>query len=207
MRAARRHSEQRQRGASLLIALVLLLLLTLLALTSLRGVTLESRVMGNIKQQHNLQSAAETALRAGEGVIGKAVAAPDLTSTCTVAFCFPYQLRHNAYLNASGVALGSEKIGDRSVPLGYMTPLFRNGDPSATLNGYSILSSGTTPETPNARWYVVDLGPLDTGSENNCALTGCGTRYYEVDSCAGAGCATNQVGQRITLRSVMAKSF
>jgi type IV pilus assembly protein PilX len=207
MRAARRHSEQRQRGASLLIALVLLLLLTLLALTSLRGVTLESRVMGNIKQQHNLQSAAETALRAGEGVIGKAVAAPDLTSTCTVTFCFPYQLRNNAYLNASGVALGSEKIGDRSVPLGYMTPLFRNGDPSATLNGYSILSSGTTPETPNARWYVVDLGPLDTGSENNCALTGCGTRYYEVNSCAGVGCASTQVGQRITFRSVMAKSF
>jgi type IV pilus assembly protein PilX len=207
MTVSRRQSGRRQRGASLLIALVLLLLLTILALTSLRGVTLESRVMGNIKQQHNLQSAAETALRAGEGVIGKAVVAPDLTSTCTVTFCFPYQLRNNAYLNGSGVALGSEKIGNRSVPLGYMTPLFRNGDPSATLDGYTILSSGTAAETPNARWYAVDLGPLGTGSENNCALTGCGTRYYEVDSCAGAGCATNQVGQRITLRSVMAKSF
>lgn len=207
MTVARRQSGRRQRGASLLIALVLLLLLTILALTGLRGVTLESRVMGNIKQQHNLQSAAETALRTGEGAIGKAVAAPDLASSCTVTFCMPYQLRNNAYLNAGGAALGSETIGNRSVPLGYMTPLFRNGDPSATLDGYSILSSGTTAETPNARWYVVDLGPLDTGSENNCALTGCGTRYYEVDSCAGAGCASNQVGQRITLRSVMAKSF
>ncbi len=207
MTVSRRQSLRRERGASLLIALVLLLLLTILALTSLRGVTLESRVMGNIKQQHNLQSAAETALRAGEGTIGKAVAAPDLASTCTVTFCIPYLLRNNAYLNAGGAALGSEKMGNRSVPLGYMTPLFRNGDPSATLEGYSILSSGSTTETPNARWYVVDLGPLDTGSENNCALTGCGTRYYEVDSCAGAGCASNQVGQRITLRSVMAKSF
>jgi type IV pilus assembly protein PilX len=207
MTVSRRQSLRRERGASLLIALVLLLLLTILALTSLRGVTLESRVMGNIKQQHNLQSAAETALRAGEGTIGKAVAAPDLASTCTVTFCIPYLLRNNAYLNAGGAALGSEKMGNRSVPLGYMTPLFRNGDPSATLDGYSILSSGSTTETPNARWYVVDLGPLDTGSENNCALTGCGTRYYEVDSCAGAGCASNQVGQRITLRSVMAKSF
>ncbi|WP_156930172.1 PilX N-terminal domain-containing pilus assembly protein [Pseudomonas sp. MOIL14HWK12:I2] len=207
MTFSRCHSGRRQRGASLLIALVLLLLLTILALTSLRGVTLESRVMGNIKQQHNLQSAAETALRAGEGVIGRAVAAPDLASTCTVTFCIPYQLRNNAYLNAGGAALGSETIGKLSVPLGYMTPLFRNGDPSAALDGYSILSSGTTTETPNARWYVVDLGPLDSGSENNCALTGCGTRYYEVDSCAGAGCASDQVGQRITYRSVMAKSF
>lgn len=207
MTVSRRQPLRRERGASLLIALVLLLLLTILALTSLRGVTLESRVMGNIKQQHNLQSAAETALRVGEGAIGKAVAAPDLASTCTVTFCIPYLLRNNAYLNAGGAALGSEKIGNRSVPLGYMTPLFRNGDPSATLEGYSILSSGSTAETPNARWYLVDLGPLDTGSENNCALTGCGTRYYEVDSCAGAGCASNQVGQRITLRSVMAKSF
>lgn len=207
MTFSRCHSGRQQRGASLLIALVLLLLLTILALTSLRGVTLESRVMGNIKQQHNLQSAAETALRAGEGVIGRAVAAPDLASTCTVTFCIPYQLRNNAYLNAGGAALGSETIGKLSVPLGYMTPLFRNGDPSAALDGYSILSSGTTTETPNARWYVVDLGPLDSGSENNCALTGCGTRYYEVDSCAGAGCASDQVGQRITYRSVMAKSF
>lgn len=207
MTFSRCHSGRRQRGASLLIALVLLLLLTILALTSLRSVTLESRVMGNIKQQHNLQSAAETALRAGEGVIGRAVAAPDLASTCTVTFCIPYQLRNNAYLNAGGAALGSETIGKLSVPLGYMTPLFRNGDPSATLDGYSILNSGTTAETPNARWYVVDLGPLDSGSENNCALTGCGTRYYEVDSCAGAGCANDQVGQRITYRSVMAKSF
>ena len=207
MTFSRRHSARRQGGASLLIALVLLLLLTILALTSLRGVTLESRVMGNIKQQHNLQSAAETALRTGEGVIGRAVAAPDLASSCTVTLCIPYQLRNNAYLNAGGVALGSETIGNRSVPLGYMTPLFRNGDPSATLDGYSILSSGATAETPNARWYMVDLGPLDTGSENNCALTGCGTRYYEVDSCAGVGCASNQVGQRITLRSVMAKSY
>jgi len=208
MTALRNLAGQRQRGASLLIALILLLLLTLLALSSLRGVTLESRVMGNIKQQRNLQSAAETALRAGEGALGKAVAAPDPASSCTVTFCVPYQLRNNAYLNASGVALGSETIGGRSVPRGYMTPLFRNGDPSATLNGYSILSSGTTAETPNARWYVVDLGPLDNGSENNCALTGCGTRYYEVNSCAGVSCASSSTGgQRITLRSVMTKSF
>jgi len=54
---------------------------------------------------------------------------------------------------------------------------------------------------------VVDLGPLDNGSENNCALTGCGTRYYEVNSCAGVSCASGTGGQRITLRSVMTKSF
>lgn len=206
MTVLRNLAGQRQRGASLLIALIMLLLLTLLALTSLRGVTLESRVMGNIKQQRNLQSAAETALRAGEGTLGKAVTAPDLASSCTTTFCVPYQLRNNAYLNAAGTALGSQTIGTRSVPLGYMTPLFRNGDPSATLDGYSILSAGAT-ETPNARWYVVDLGPLDNGSEGNCALIGCGTRYYEVNSCAGVGCASSQPGQRITLRSVMTKSF
>lgn len=207
MTASRTVAGQRQRGASLLIALILLLLLTLLALTSLRGVTLESRVMGNIKQQRNLQSAAETALRAGEGALGRAVAAPDLASSCTTTFCVPYQLRNNAYLNVAGTALGSQAIGTRSVPLGYMTPLFRNGDPSATLDGYSILSNASATETPNARWYLVDLGPLDNGSENNCALTGCGTRYYEVNSCAGVGCASTQSGQRITLRSVMTKSF
>lgn len=197
---------QRQTGASLLIALVMLLLLTLLAITSLRGVTLESRIMGNVKMQKNLQSAAETALRAGESTLTKAPVAPGLAATCSTTFCVPYQLRNNVYLNAGGAALGNDASG---YPLGYRIPLFRSAsDPSATLSNYSILNSNGAAESPNARWYVVDLGPLGSGSENNCALTGCGTRYYEVNSCAGVGCAdSTQVGQRVTLRSVMTRNF
>lgn len=56
----------RQRGAALLISMVLLLVLTALAVTSMRGVTLESRVTANRSHTLQLQNSAEAALREAE---------------------------------------------------------------------------------------------------------------------------------------------
>ncbi|MBA1279964.1 MULTISPECIES: pilus assembly PilX family protein [Pseudomonadaceae] len=56
----------RQRGATLLVALVMLLILTVLAVSSMRGVVLESRITGNRAETQRLQTAAEAALREGE---------------------------------------------------------------------------------------------------------------------------------------------
>ncbi len=55
-----------QRGATLLVALVMLLILTVLAVSSMRGVVLESRITGNRAESQRLQTAAEAALREGE---------------------------------------------------------------------------------------------------------------------------------------------
>lgn len=55
-----------QRGATLLIALVMLVVLTLLAVSSMRGVTLESRITGNRAHTLKLTSAADAALREAE---------------------------------------------------------------------------------------------------------------------------------------------
>lgn len=56
----------RQQGAALLIALVMLLTLTILAVTSMRGVTLESRITANRVEASRLQNLADAALREGE---------------------------------------------------------------------------------------------------------------------------------------------
>lgn len=55
-----------QRGAVLLVALVMLLVLTLLAVSNMRGVTLESRITAN--RAHNMQAknVADAALREAE---------------------------------------------------------------------------------------------------------------------------------------------
>lgn len=59
-------SRKRQSGAVLLIALVMLLVLTLLAISSMRGVTLESRITANRAQDTKLQNVADAALREAE---------------------------------------------------------------------------------------------------------------------------------------------
>lgn len=56
----------RQRGASLLIAMVFLLILTVLAISNMREVVLEARITGNVSEQKKLLSTAESALRDGE---------------------------------------------------------------------------------------------------------------------------------------------
>ncbi|WP_347881194.1 PilX N-terminal domain-containing pilus assembly protein [Pseudomonas sp. GD03985] len=55
-----------QRGAVLVIALVMLLIITLLGIGSMREVVLEGRITGNLIEQKRLRNAAESALREAE---------------------------------------------------------------------------------------------------------------------------------------------
>ena len=57
---------QKQRGAVLVIALVMLLVLTVLAVSNMRGVTLESRITASRAEAQRLGDAADAALREGE---------------------------------------------------------------------------------------------------------------------------------------------
>lgn len=55
-----------QQGAVLVIALVMLLVVTVLAISNMRGVTLESRITANRIETNHLQNLADAALREGE---------------------------------------------------------------------------------------------------------------------------------------------
>lgn len=59
-------SYQKQQGAVLFIALIMLLVLTLLAINSMRGVTLETRITANRAQETKLINVADAALREAE---------------------------------------------------------------------------------------------------------------------------------------------
>ncbi|WP_312270362.1 PilX N-terminal domain-containing pilus assembly protein [Pseudomonas sp.] len=56
----------RQRGATLLIALIMLLLITLIATSSMHTTTLQTHVSGNVAERTRAFNAAESALREGE---------------------------------------------------------------------------------------------------------------------------------------------
>jgi type IV pilus assembly protein PilX len=64
-------SNRSQTGATLLVAIMMLLIITLLALSSMRGVSLESRITGNLRLQKTLTNAAEAGLRIGEQSINQ----------------------------------------------------------------------------------------------------------------------------------------
>lgn len=74
------HLVQKQNGAVLFVALIMLLIITLLAVTSMREVTLEARITGNLIEQKRLTNAAESALREGERRLSNHGLPPDLCS-------------------------------------------------------------------------------------------------------------------------------
>ena len=59
-------SKRRQRGATLIVSLIILLILTLLGVTAMQSSTMEERMAGNINDRNLAFQAAESALRTGE---------------------------------------------------------------------------------------------------------------------------------------------
>lgn len=162
---ANRPSSFKQRGASLLIALVFLLIITILAIANLREVTLEARITGNLIESKQLLNAAEAAARDGERrVVARGPQEP--TSDC------------------QNITPGKLCLLNRS-PDYYLN----------TTNAQAYSPSDGTTIHGSPRWYAqpAPSGESDGATENpeygNMAL-GIGVFRYEVN-----GMASNNVSQ------------
>lgn len=60
-------AQTRQKGATLVVALIILLLMTIIGTVAMQGTTLEERMAGNTRDMNLAFQASEAALRAGEG--------------------------------------------------------------------------------------------------------------------------------------------
>lgn len=65
------HTVSRERGAVLIVALVMLLLLTVIGLSSMRGTSLQENMAGNMRDSNLALQASEAALRKGEEEVTK----------------------------------------------------------------------------------------------------------------------------------------
>lgn len=74
-----------QKGATLFVALIILLVVTLLAVSSVREVTLESRMTGNFVEQQRLLNATEAGLREGESRLTAPI--KPLEASCLLDYC------------------------------------------------------------------------------------------------------------------------
>ncbi len=78
---------QRQRGVSMIVSLVLLVIVTLLALGSMRGVVLQSRMSGTTTDRSLAFEAAEAALRDAERRAALVSSASFPVSGCGAGYC------------------------------------------------------------------------------------------------------------------------
>jgi type IV pilus assembly protein PilX len=174
-----------QTGVTLIVALVFLLIITVLGISSMRGVALESRITGNLKQERILEEAAEAGLRIGENSIPKNRPPDQNTADCTSTDCVPWMLSD----------LTNATTANIDTPARF-TAAFANR--VATVSG----SYDT-----KIQWYVVQIGKLGI-SQNDCATTGCGVIYFEVNSCASTvPCTSDTTTRRVIKRTVYAQNY
>lgn len=64
------NQKQYQSGATLIVSLILLFVLAMIGLSSMQSTTVEEKMAGNMRDQSVAFQAAETALRAGEIILG-----------------------------------------------------------------------------------------------------------------------------------------
>ncbi len=82
------HAPSAQRGAALMVVLVLLVIMTLLGLASLRGTLMNQRMSANTYERNISLQAAESALREGEAVVAAGtLPSSSFTSSCTGGLC------------------------------------------------------------------------------------------------------------------------
>jgi type IV pilus assembly protein PilX len=75
------HTDRRQRGAVLVVSLIMLLILTIIGVTGMRTTVLEEKMAGNMRDQNLAFQAAEAALRDGEDIIQSLVAISSFDGT------------------------------------------------------------------------------------------------------------------------------
>jgi type IV pilus assembly protein PilX len=165
---------------------MMLLIITLLALSSMRGVSLESRITGNLRLQKTLTNAAEAGLRIGEESIKKWQCTPAAGNINKPCMPIPTTVVNGDY------------------PLAFTAANIANINLVTTYQYNPVSGSNVEIE-----WYVIDLRFLDGQARNTCALLArdCGRHYYEITSCASSvRCSSDATTQRVILRTVYAVS-
>jgi type IV pilus assembly protein PilX len=150
----------RQRGASLVIAMIFLVVLTILGLVSVRSSTLQERMAGNDRDRAVAFEAAEAALRdAEQDILNNLTTASPFDAACTNGLCMPATIATPNWYQVAWTGATSRVYG------------------VATAEGAYPLDVDSAPR------YIVELLPdLPAGAGNSLnanqrSSTGGGTGY------------------------------
>ncbi|MBB4865161.1 type IV pilus assembly protein PilX [Pseudomonas nitritireducens] len=172
---ASRHAQQ---GAILFVSLIILLVVSLLAISSVRQSTLESRITGSVIEEKRLFNGAESGLRNTEATIATSMLPPDRCATTIVLPCLWTKTPTYTQDFSDGLAY----TGKGTYP--------------AATSGIDTSVSRYMISAPTG-----DAAGQTMNPEYGNMLLGTGTFMYEVNSRASSN------GRQVPVRSVMARVF
>ncbi|GAC1039905.1 hypothetical protein thsps117_46630 [Pseudomonas sp. No.117] len=158
----------RQRGAVLLIAMIMLLLVTLLAITGMRNTVVEEKLVGYSRDHLAAVNGVESALREAETRLALNLGPPDTTADCrdTAKICLFARLPSNLHVN------------DWNWWQQEQNALPYQGNASSTTTLYNL------DQPP--RWHTAFIGFDPANSQGNVEVTdpvlrrrGVGPYYYQ----------------------------
>lgn len=198
-----------QQGAVLVIALVMLLVLTVLAVSNMRGVTLESRITASRAETHRLQDAADAALREAEFRFYGPANLPDKLEFSAGNCKFTNKLKANG-LNKPCLL---EKItASADLKKFYENPLAYLGGSSATgtdgslrwmtYRGLDVGNDYVADANRKSYWntYLITASAEESEALNveyGAVLEGRGTYYYLVN-----GQANDEIAVQSTIANI-----
>jgi type IV pilus assembly protein PilX len=194
----------KQRGMVLIIAILLLLVVTLLAVAMFRGMGVDAKIAGNVREKQRAVHAALTAEQFAEFWLSSganSATAPSLCSTKTAAsstsgslqVCSNIPYGPTAMAQNTSLTAANAGSNDTFVPVqvpwaisgnavGYTyTPLDQNGNPMLVLNGGSVPAgqSASNYYAYSPGFYIAYLGASADGYGN----------VFQVDSYGYGGTA------------------
>jgi type IV pilus assembly protein PilX len=104
-----------QRGAVLVISLIMLLVLTLIGITGMQSTVLEEKMAGNYRDKNLAFQAAESALRDAENDIrtsGRVSGATGMDASCTNGLCYSGGNDIATIWGNSGMVSNASSLGD-----------------------------------------------------------------------------------------------
>lgn len=177
-----------QRGVVLVIALIFLLLLTILAVSASSRSLLQERMAGGLRNMHQAQMSAETALRGAEWRLWTATSTVGSVLKCgSSSFtgadnCYSYDPTSDDYIAGGTVyefRTSQAWISDKGTE--YTGPLLKG----YTSGAYTDADLKTAALNSNPRYIIEDMGkelPPGVGDQHESGATGGGGSGYESTS-------------------------
>ena len=165
-------SPGKERGAVLIIGLIMMLLLTIIGLASIRGSDLQERMAGNMRDRNLAFQSAEAGLRAGELVTSglSSVAVPNA----------------NGYFENLNLSTTVKRPA-----------LWEKVDWETATNSIKLADSTISNVAGQPRYVIEKISvPFDSASQGGCIDSGCQKKpsvYYRVTS-RGVGGASDDFG-------------
>lgn len=163
----------RQRGAVLVVALVMLLIITLLGIGSMREVVLESRITGNLIEQKKLHYTAESAQREAERRIANASSIEDCSvnnaTPCYIGNADDYDYDFSSAVTYSGLDGDTTQERDARWYIRFIGGPYTSGGGGSNDDGSSgaALAGPDTAESGSSFFYEVNAQSYKDGDESD----------------------------------------